>query len=380
LRQGQEEGIKLLKQLRQCEIDLRNLGSPCLRCANLGLWCGTRFFPGAERVLRRLVHSAKGKIHRSLVLEGPHDLDILPEYPADRMLIQSEWLNSPATILRFDTQPIGRVCLELERFLRHLVFETSLWGPATNTSAMVTLLPINGYRHRFWINGTLIGLKGDHPVQDDTVQEACVLVEHYPRFPTLRSVEEYVQSRLPYDTMSRQEIRSIAEQINKRFFVIGRKLVREFSLKRKVKTIRRSKKKLIVICLRWELPVQSWGHTTWKAYFEEDLHQEVTFTSSRVSCHVDLRQWVYHITMRFPWSYSILGKGSMPPVDHRNVSTRALTWLRICSDQTLKKPAVILSLEDDPVSGMPEDNPDGVSMDALKVEFKLLSPEPLAGS
>jgi hypothetical protein len=38
----------------------------------------------------------------------------------------------------------------------------------------------------------------------------------------------------------------------------------------------------------------------------------------------------------------------------------------------LKKPAVILSLEDDPVSGMPEDNPDGVSMDALKVAFKLL--------
>ena len=63
----------------------------------------------------------------------------------------------------------------------------------------------------------------------------------------------------------------------------------------------------------------------------------------------------------------------------KNISTRALAFLRICTDQTLKRPAVILSLEDDPVTGMPEDIPDGVSMDALKVAFKLLSPEPLAG-
>jgi hypothetical protein len=326
------------------------------------------------------MYASNSRVYGSLTLDGPHDLDVLPEYPADRMFVHSKWINSGAVVVAFENHYAHtKIYLELERFLRHLVFDTTRWKPATNTSAMITLLPINGFRHRFWINGNLIGLKGDNDGAD-AFQEACVLVEHYPRFPTLLSLEEYIKSRLPYENMSRLEIQRVAEQINKRFLVVGRKLVREFSLIRKVKKIHRSRKKLIVICLRWELPLESWGHSTWKAYFQEDLQQQITFTSSRVSCHVDLRQWVYYKDVRMPWTYSILGKGLSPLVDHSKTTKRALTWLRICMDQTLKKPAVILSLEDDPVTGIPEDIPDGVSIDVLKVAFNLLAPELLAGT
>ena len=65
---------------------------------------------------------------------------------------------------------------------------------------------------------------------------------------------------------------------------------------------------------------------------------------------------------------------------HRKGITRALTWLQICTDPTLHKLGVIVSIEDDPKTGMPEDIPDGVSMETLNASFNLQPPEIVPGT
>jgi len=135
----------------------------------------------------------------------------------------------------------------------------------------------------------------------------------------------------------------------------------------------------MVYSLRWEGHREPWGYSEWKAYFEEDLMLQVSFLFSRVSCHVDLRTWVKN--MEFPWKFSILGRCKFPPigVDRKLVTKRALSWLRVCFHEVLKRAAVIFSIEDDLSSGMPEDIDDGVPIETLKAAFMLLAPEPVSG-
>lgn len=304
--------------------------------------------------------------------------------PNDRWeTYQAQWL-SPApshSIIQFAHDGLCSLkeldaFLELERYVRYLIFEDTRWRPATSTSAMITLLPKDGVRRRFWINGTLIGMRDllNSNQSKDTaeVREVCVMIERCPPFPTIQSLEDYVKSRMPYENTSPQEIRCLANQINKRFFVVGRMEAREFFLKRQIRSRNR-----IVIWLRWDLPGETWGYSSWKAYFKQDFSNNVTFVSSRVSCHIHLQSW-FRVRLPSPWKYSMLPRQSSPL--HRKGITRALTWLQICTDPTLHKLGVIVSIEDDPKTGMPEDIPDGVSMETLNASFNLQPPEIVPGT
>lgn len=325
-------------------------------------------------MLRRL---STIKLSKRLRYEGPHDLEILPN---DRWeTYQQHWLVVPQSVYTFHDE-IGskaerRSCLELERFLRYTILENHLWQPATSTSAIITLLPKDGIRRRYWVNGTLIGMR--YP--DGKIKEMCVLVERYPRFPTLKSLEEYVRTRLPYEIMSAKEIRSIARQIDKRFFVVGKTDVYEFELRRRVKYNRLHKTDYSAITLRWQIPREDWGVSTWKAYFLLFPNDRVRFISSRVSCHVDLRAWITEKLPR-PWTYQILEKPRQPNLEHPYIP-RALTWLMICFDAFLGRRGIVVSFEDDPFSGMPEDVPDVKSIDSPEVRrnLELRPPEELRG-
>jgi len=269
---------------------------------------------------------------------------------------------------------------ELESFLRYLIFEDQRWRPATNTSVMITLNPKDGMRRRYWVNGNLIGMRESLPNYNGNpimrIRETCLMIERRPQFPTLQSLEEYVRSRMPYEDIGDQEVHCIADQIHKRFFVVGRSDVREFYLKRKIRFHRNNRR--IVISLRWDIPRESWGYSSWRAYFEEDSRGRLYFATSRVSCHIYLTSWLRE-GLPQPWKFPILAKGG-PPTYHKHITTHALTWLQICRNDTmLRKPAVILSIEDDPVSGMPEDNPDGLSLEALDAALNFLPPEQFNG-
>jgi hypothetical protein len=265
--------------------------------------------------------------------------------------------------------------LELERFVRYLAFEDPRWRPAAFASAVITFAPRDGIRRRFWVNGNLIGMRDylnlDPRAPKGDIRETCLMVKQHPRFESISELEEYIRSRLPYAQQSLEEIRCLTKQIQKRFSVVGNVDVREFSLRRKAKRNR------VVFLLRWEVPRESWGFTSWKAYFEVDSEQNIKFLLSRVSCHIDLGSW-FQNELPPPWAFGIYPK-RVPPLYRLHITKRALTWLQICYDFTLRKTAVLLSLEDDPITGMPEDIPDGVSMDMLRKHFDLSPPEPIGG-
>ena len=345
----------------------------------MDLACSDKKRPGAERILRRLGASARVNMPKTLQLQGPHDLEILPNDRWDTY--QTPYLSnrSSHSLIKFSEIPCsGEVkssCLELERFLRNIVFDDRRWRPATNTSAIITLQPKDGFQRRFWVNGNLIGMRGAY---DEPVRETCVMIERYPRFPTLHSLEEYVKARMLYANTTPLEIHAIASQIDKRFFVVGTIDVREFRLLRKVKLNQRTGLRYLTILLRWELESENWGHSSWKAYFEINSSQEIKFMSSRVSCHIDLRCWAQEALPR-PWTFSRLRRSS-PPLEHVNVTSRALTWLQMCHSVSLRKPAVILSIEDDPITGMPEDIPDGVPMDRVREALGISPPQHIDGN
>ena len=325
-------------------------------------------------MLRRMM-AAIEKATKELRLDGPHDYDILPN---DRWeTYQQPYLaKKPVrTVVQFAQsgcpKPEMEACYELESFLRFLIFDCKRWRPATNTSTIITLVPKDGFRRRFWVNGTLLGMRDT----SGKVREMNLMVERYPRFPTQRSLEEYCWSRLPFDYASEEEIRVLAKNIDKRFGVIGRTDVREFTLRRKVKVNKRTGNKLMVIFLRWDMEgEQNWGCTFWKAYLEEDSSRRVSFIFSRVTCHISLRNWIAN-RLPMPWKYDILLKPRAPPLYHLDRTRQALTWLQILDCVVLKKPAVVVSFEDDPITGLPEDISDGLSFEDIKNTFEFGPPE-----
>ena len=263
---------------------------------------------------------------------------------------------------------------ELETFLRYAILGGNRWRPATSTSAIITLPQKDGISRRYWVNGTLFGLK----YTNGKIKEMALQVERYPRFPTLNSVEEYVRTRLPYQIMSQSEIQCIARQIDKRFLLVGRTEVYDFQLQRKVRWERSHKADYSAITLRWQIPRESWGFCTWKAYFLLCYNGKVRFLSSRVSCHVYMDTW-FRERLPLPWKYGAMEKPRSPPVEHPAVP-RALNWVMMCWDVLLKQKSVIASLEDDPISGMPEDVRDGIdSIDEVRKYFKFRPPEELNG-
>jgi hypothetical protein len=200
------------------------------------------------------------------------------------------------------------------------------------------------------------------------------MIERYPRFPTLQSLEEYVKMRLPNADASPQEVHAIASQINKRFLVVGTIDVREFRLSRKEKRHPKgSGRKYLTILLRWELEGETWGHSSWKAYFEIMPSHQVKFMSSRVSCHIDYYRCWLRLRLPLPWTLPLLRR-SAPPLEHVNITSRALTWLQLCHSFALGKVGIILSLEDDPITGMPEDIPDGALMERVKDALGIIPP------
>jgi hypothetical protein len=343
------------------------------------LACTGKCRPGAARVLRGLLNCALVKPSKAMKLKGPHDLLILPNDEWDKC--QTPWLSSTASygLVQYSqgvrSKPEYETYMELERFIRHLIFEDARWRPASFTSVIITFALKDGIRHRFWVNGNLIGMRDyinldEHDPHGD-LRETCLMVKQHPQFESIIELEEYVRSRLPYANQTTQEIQCLTEQIEKRFSIVGKVDVPEFSLRRKAKRDR------IVFLLRWDIPRESWGFTSWKAYFELGPYQNVKFLSSRVSCHVYLNSW-FQNELPPPWTFEIFPR-RVPPLYRLNITKRALTWLQICNDLTLKKTGVILSFEDDPITGMPEDIPDGVSMDMLRQGFDLRPPEPIGG-
>ena len=272
-----------------------------------------------------------------------------------------------------------RVYEELEGFLRRLIFCGSRWRPATNTSLIITLTKYEGIRHRFWVNGSLIGMRDTIQYPDakgiEGIRETCLMVEHVARFSSIQSLEAYVQSRLPYECMTQNEIHKVAAQIEHRFRVVGRTEVREFNLRRKIKRNKSTGRKLIVISLQWDMDgEETWGYSSWKAYFEENSERNVSFLTSRISCHIDIRHW-NGCQLPSPWKFLRLPPNKMPPPQHDKLTTRALSWLQCCYDISLRKYGIIFSVEDDPISGLPEDVPDDVPMELIITAFNLLPPE-----
>ena len=319
--------------------------------------------------------AAMEKATRQLRLDGPHDFEILPN---DRWeTYQRPYLAKTPfrTVVGFAccpcSNPEREACYELEGFLRFLIFECKSWRPATNTSLIITLLPKHGFRRRFWVNGTLLGMRDNSGM----LREMNLMVERYPRFPTLRSLEEYCWSRMPYEDASQEEIHVLATNIEKRFGIIGKTDVREFTLRRKVKINKRTGNKLMVLFLRWDMEGErNWGCSFWKAYLEEDSSKRVTFIFGRVSCHVNLRTWADE-RLPAPWKYDVLLKPRGPPLYHLNITRQALTWLQILDCVVLKKLAVVVSFEDDPITGLPEDIYDGISFEDIKRRFEFGPPE-----
>lgn len=340
------------------------------------LCCSDKRRPGGDRVLRRMM-AAMEKATKQLRLDGPHDFEVLPN---DRWEIyQRPYLaRTPMrTVTQFAYSSCSnrekQSCYELEGFLRFLIFESKSWRPATDTSTIITLLPKNGLRRRFWVNGTLLGMRDSY----GEVREMSLMVERYPRFPTLRSLEEYCWSRIPFTDASEEEIRVLAKNIEKRFGILGKIDVREFTLRRKLKVYKRTGNKMMVWMLRWDMEGErEWGCSFWKAYFQEHPGGKVTFIFSRVACHVYLRTWIVN---RFPapWRYDRLLKPKAPQLYHLNITRRALTWLQILNCVVLKKPAVLLSFEDDPITGLPEDISDGIPFEDIRRSFEFGPPEKL---
>jgi hypothetical protein len=310
-----------------------------------------------------------------LRFEGLHELEITSNEKWESWQVQ--WLTpgKQYSVLNFgfDFYPAAETaaCVELQSFLRYTIFRQERWRPATNTSAIITLLPgPDKIRRRYWVNGTLIGMKGP----DSTIREACLMIERYSRFPTMYSLEEYIRSRIPYERATNEEIRCIASQLNHRFVLVGRHDVYDFRLRRKVKKQSRCGKKLILIILRWDIPHEAWGFSTWKGYFKIDVSGRVTFQNSRVSCHVDMQTWLAGEFPR-PWTFPLLERPHQPPADHLGWANGAFTWLQICDDLALRRRGVIVAVEDDPVTGMPEDMSDGVSFERLSDYLEFRPPE-----
>jgi len=239
---------------------------------------------------------------------------------------------------------------------------------------MITLLPgVDGIRRRYWVNGTLIGMKSP----DASIKEACVMVKRCARFPTLASLDNYIRSRMPYESSTTEEIRCISRQLNRRFFLIGRDEVHDFHLRRKIKKQLRSGGKIVLVVLRWDIPRETWGFSTWKAYFKHESSGKVTFQHSRVSCHVDMQTWLAGEFPK-PWTFPRLERPRVPPANHLAWANSALTWLQICDDGALRRREVIVAVEDDPVTGMPEDMSDGVSFEHLSDYLEFRTPEKIS--
>jgi hypothetical protein len=263
---------------------------------------------------------------------------------------------------------------ELETYLRYAILEANQWRPATRTSVIVSLRPKDGISRRYWVNGTLFGLR----YSDGKIRELALQAEAYPRFPTLRSLEEYVKSRLPYEDMSQRELQCLTRQLDKRFLLVGRTEVRDFRLNRRVRFDRGKNLHFSSVNLRWDIPTESWGVTTWRAYFYLYPDGKVRFLSSRVSCHVYILEW-FRQRMPHPWRYEIMEKPTQPRLEHPYLP-RALNWLMVAFDGLLKQKAIVLSFEDDPISGMPEDIPRVTSIDEVKENHKFRPPEDVDGS
>ena len=340
-------------------------------------------------MLKKLISSSKPPVSKKVRFAPPHDLEIWPNERWDTYQVPFLTRKHQSLIAPFNAGLCSKEefawCLELEKYIRYLIFEDQRWRPATNTSAMITLNPKDGIGRRYWVNGNLIGMREVYGIDNDgkpfgKFREICVMVQRYPQFPTFQCLQEYVRSRIPYENVSRQEIQCIACQIEKRFSVVGRLDVRAFYLRRRIRYYKNSCKSLIAITLEWDMPREFWGSSSWKAYFEEDAKGRVFYVASRVACHIDPCTW---IEREFPpvWLYPVLPKGAPPiPRTRRHITTRALTWLQFGWDPILRRKGVSLSLEDDPITGMLEEIPDGVTMDSLTEAFDLLPPEPLDGT
>lgn len=233
----------------------------CQRCIEMNLPCSEKRLPGADRALRRLDSLSTAKLSKRLRYQGPHEIDILPN---DRWeTYQTHFMYLRQAVHHFDLEDCGTKaerlsCKELESYLRYAILEDKRWQPATSTSAIITLSPKGGISRRYWVDGTLFGLR----YTNGKIRELALLVETYPRFPTLRSLEEYVRSRLPYENMSQEEIECLARQIDKRFFVVGRTDVHEFLLQRTLKWDKANQLHYTSIVLQWDIPPETWGFIT----------------------------------------------------------------------------------------------------------------------
>jgi hypothetical protein len=363
------------------ECIFESFDKPCQRCESFGLPCSEKRRPGANRLLQHLKLTVRGQIPNA----GPHEFEVMTNKRWETY--HTPWLSNTVQHYIFDftqallagvTSDKVRMYQELERYIRQLIFYDSRWRPGTDTSLMVTLTSIGGMRHRFWVNGHLIGmidaLRYKCVKGLEGLQEACVMVEHVARFPDMKSLEAYVQSRLPYEHMTQNEVQCIATQIEHRFRVIGRTEVREFELRRKLRRNKTEGRKLIVISLQWDMNGgEGWGYSSWKAYFREDYDATVKFLTSRISCHIDFQNWKKH---KFPSPRRFWRLPSKsPPSTHEQWSTAALSWLQYCFDHTLRKVGIIFSVEDDPNSGLPEDFPEEVNVELIKKGFRLHPPE-----
>jgi hypothetical protein len=346
----------------------------CQRCEEKKLDCGAKRRPGADRLLRRLESSKKNNVQNPLSVEALHDLEILGNERWDEY--QRPWVSDEIkhSVLSFGLGLCSfseyKACIELDKFVQHLVFESGKWRPASNTSVMITLQPIDGFRRRYWINGNLIGwrdfTRNYRQRGIGAVNEICVMIERLPRFPTMKSLEEYVKSRLPYEEVSGREIELVAHQIEKRFKIIGKFEVREFYLRRK------PKKNMVTIDLRWAIPPAQWGFSTWKAYFRI-RGDEVFFVSSRVSVHVCNKVWSRH-RLPSPWMFWVLGTNVFPRQNIEISATRPLSFLQICQDLKLQRDGIIFTMDDDPITGLPEDTADvpvEILEKLLREEFEL---------
>jgi len=111
-----------------------------------------------------------------------------------------------------------------------------------------------------------------------------------------------------------------------------------------------------------------------ESILEEDSSKRVTFIFGRVSCHVNCELGLMNDFLRLGNMMSYL-KPRGPPLYHLNITRQALTWLQILDCVVLKKLAVVVSFEDDPITGLPEDIYDGISFEDIKRRFEFGPPE-----
>jgi len=178
---------------------------------------------GGERVFRRMM-AAMEKATRQLRLDGPHDFEILPN---DRWeTYQRPYLAKTPfrTVVGFAccpcSNPEREACYELEGFLRFLIFECKSWRPATNTSLIITLLPKHGFSSSLLGQWHLLGMRDNSGM----LREMNLMVERYPRFPTLRSLEEYCWSRMPYEMRVKKRFMCWRRISRKGLVLLGRRM------------------------------------------------------------------------------------------------------------------------------------------------------------